>query len=60
MYLQTSEKGWLRSLLPNATPDQIERFIEKVGIKLDHARQQGDDVDSARLDAFNELFGTAP
>lgn len=59
MYLETSDKGWLRAILPNVRPDQLERFIERVGMKLDHGRQSGDDVDRARQDAFSDVFGTA-
>ncbi len=57
MHMPMSDKGWLRAHFPQATPDQVYRFLEKVGIKLGHANTLGADVDRARIEAFNELLG---
>lgn len=58
MHMEQSEKGWLRAYFPRATPDQTHDFIERVGIKLNHAGQTGEDVNKARLEVFNEMMGT--
>lgn len=58
MQMEPSDKGWLRAHYPRATPEQIHDFIERVGIKLDHAGHAGQDVNQARMDAFREMMGT--
>lgn len=54
-----SDKAWLRLWLPRATPAQIERFIERVGMKVDDANPQADVLEKARDEALNELGYTA-
>lgn len=58
MHMEPSDKGCLRAHFPRATADQIHDFIERVGIKLNHARPDGEDVNRARIEAFNEMMGT--
>ncbi len=50
-----SDKGWLRQLLPSATPEQIYRFTERVGIKLDSANPTAAQTQQARLQAAKEM-----
>lgn len=50
-----SDKGWLRQLLPSATPEQIYRFTERVGIKVDSANPTPARLQQARLQAAKEM-----
>ena len=54
-----SDKGWLRQLRPNATPEQIYQFVERVGIKVDSANPPLDALldalHKARMEAFREM-----
>jgi hypothetical protein len=58
MFMEPSDKGWLRAHLPRATAEQIEAFVERVAIKLECAKPTADQVNKARLEAFNEMMGT--
>lgn len=58
MYMEPSDKGWLRAHFPRATADQIHDFIERVGMITDSSKNSGDDIHKARLKAFNEMMGT--
>lgn len=49
------DRAWLLNVMPDATQDQIEQFIERVGMKLDHSEMAGADVYRARDEAFREL-----
>jgi hypothetical protein len=59
MFMEPSDKGWLRAHLPRATAEQIEAFVERVAIKLECAKPTAKEVNKARLEAFNEMMGTA-
>ena len=50
-----SDKAWLRQWLPNASSDQIERFTERVGMKVDDATPPPDVLAKARDEALKEL-----
>lgn len=58
MYMEPSDKGWLRAHFPRATAKQIEAFVELVSIKLECAKPTAEDVNKARLEVFNEMMGT--
>lgn len=49
------DKSWLLKRMPTATESQIYRFIERVGIKLDHAGCDGIDVARARKEALSGI-----
>ena len=58
MHMEPSDKGWLRAHYPRATGAQLERFIEKVGLKLDHIKDPTPkQTNKARQQAFNEMMG---
>ncbi len=50
-----SDKAWLRQWHPNASSDQIERFTERVGMKVDDANPLPDALSKARDEALKEL-----
>jgi hypothetical protein len=50
-----SDKAWLRQWLPAATSDQIFRFTERVGMKVDDANPPPDVLAKARDEALKEL-----
>ena len=50
-----SDKGWLRQLMPSVNPEQIYRFTEKVGIKVDSANPTPAALQKARLEAAKEM-----
>lgn len=50
-----SDKGWLRQFCPQATPADIAKFIERVGMKVDDANPPLDMLIKARNEALNEL-----
>lgn len=50
-----SDKAWLRQWLPEASSDQIERFTERVGMKVDDANPPPDVLAKARDEALKEL-----
>lgn len=58
MHQPISDKGWLRQYLPQPTPDQLYRFIEGVGKRLDHiASPDGGQTEAARMAAYRQLVG---
>jgi len=50
-----SDKGWLRQYYPQAKPADIEKFIERVGMKVDDANPPPDVLAKARDEALKEL-----
>jgi hypothetical protein len=58
MYMEPSDKGWLRAQYPHATAEQIEAFIKRVCIKMECKSQTAEEVNKARIEAFNEMMGT--
>ena len=50
-----SDKGWLRQLRPNVTPDQIHDFTHRIGMKVDHHNPPPADLQKARMEAFIEM-----
>jgi hypothetical protein len=56
--LPKTDKGWLRQFLPNHTPEQLERFSERVGMMVDSHQIDGYKVENARREALRSLgFG---
>lgn len=55
-----SDKGWLRQYLPRPTHDQLYRFIEGVGKRLDHVvTPTSEQTEHARQGSLADLLGTA-
>lgn len=50
-----SDKAWLRQYRPLATSAEIERFTERVGIKVDDANPPPEALAKARQEALQEL-----
>ncbi len=57
-HIPMSDKGWLRQYLPQHTQDQLYRFIEGVGKRLDHiAKPSAEETETARRATFCEMTG---
>ena len=50
-----SDKGWLRQHRPDVSRDDIERFIERVGLKVDDHNPPSSVLHKARMEAFIEM-----
>jgi hypothetical protein len=57
--MERNDKSWLRQHLPGCTPNQMYRFIEGVGKRLDHiASPTAQQTLEAREASYKDLMGS--
>lgn len=60
MYQLHNDKGWLRQYLPQPSNEQLYRFIEGVGKRVDHMpRPTPQQLENARMASYRALMGIA-